>query len=165
METELLALGIASKHSRPYHPQTCGKVERFHQTVKRFIAAQDAATSKKQLQHQLDRFVTYYDEIRPHRGIGRRTPAEVFAAREKATPSGPRIEAAGYRVRHDKVDKTGSVTLRYRSRLHHIGVGRAYCGWRVILLVAGRDVRILGLDGSPLRHLILDPTVDYQPMP
>ncbi len=165
LETELLALGIASKHSRPYHPQTCGKVERFHQTVKRFIAAQDAATSKKQLQHQLDRFVTYYNEIRPHRGIGRRTPAEVFAAREKATPSGPRIEAAGYRVRHDKVDKTGSVTLRYRSRLHHIGVGRAYCGWRVILLVSGRDVRILGLDGSPLRHLILDPTVDYQPMP
>ncbi len=165
LETELLALGIASKHSRPYHPQTCGKVERFHQTVKRFIAAQDAATSKNQLQHQLDRFVTYYNEIRPHRGIGRRTPAEVFAAREKATPSGPRIEAAGYRVRHDKVDKTGSVTLRYRSRLHHIGVGRAYCGWRVILLVAGRDVRILGLDGSPLRHLILDPTVDYQPMP
>jgi transposase InsO family protein len=34
IELELLALGIAYKHSRPYHPQTCGKVERFHQTLK-----------------------------------------------------------------------------------------------------------------------------------
>ncbi len=165
MEAELLSLGIASKHSRPYHPQTCGKVERFHQTVKQFVAKQDPAETKRQLQGQLDRFVTYYNEVRPHRGIGRKTPAEVFAAREKATPTGPRIEAAGYRVRHDKVDTNGTVTVRYRGRLHHIGVGRPYRGWRVILLVAGRDIRILGLDGSPVRHLVLDPATDYQPIP
>jgi hypothetical protein len=54
------------------------------------------------------------------------------------------------------------VTLRYQGRLHHIGVGRAYRGWRVILLVAGREVRIVDLDGSPLRHLKLDPSKDYQ---
>ena len=34
MQTELLSLGIDYRHSRPYHPQTCGKVERFHQTMK-----------------------------------------------------------------------------------------------------------------------------------
>ncbi len=163
-ESELLSLGIASKHSRPYHPQTCGKVERFHQTLKRYLARQDPAVSKKQLQAQLDRFAAYYNDVRPHRGIGRRTPAEAFAAREHAYPRRPRIDCAGYRVRHDKIDKQGGVTLRYRGRLHHIGVGRAYRGWRVVLLVAGRDVRILSLDGSPLRHLVLDPTRDYQPM-
>jgi transposase InsO family protein len=165
MEAELLSLGIASRHSRPYHPQTCGKVERFHQTMKKYVAKQDPATTKKQLQHQLDRFVTYYNTVRPHRAIGRRTPAEAFAARDKSHPLGPKIDAAGYRVRHDKVDKTGSVTLRYRGRLHHIGVGRPYAGWRVILLVAGRDIRILGADGSPLRHLVLDTDLDYQRMP
>jgi transposase InsO family protein len=165
MESELLSLGIASKHSRPYHPQTCGKVERFHQTLKKFLAKQDAPQTKKQLQVQLDRFVAYYNAVRPHRGIGRRTPLEVFAAREKAYPCGPRIDCSGFRVRHDRVSKKGNVTLRYRSRLHHIGVGNAYKGWRVILLVAGREVRIIGLDGSPLRRLILDPTKDYQPMP
>jgi len=163
LEAELLSLGIGAKHSRPYHPQTCGKVERFHQTLKRFLAKQDPAGSKKQLQGQLDRFVAYYNHRRPHRGVGRRTPAEVFAARERAYPRGPRIDCAGYRVRHDRVSKTGNVTLRYRSRLHHIGVGGAYKGWRVILLVAGRDIRILSLDGAPLRHLRLDPTKDYQP--
>ena len=109
--------------------------------------------------------MTYYNEVRPHRGINRRTPAEVFAAREKASPRGPRIDAAGFRVRHDNVDRSGRVTLRYNGKLHHIGVGNAFCGWRVVLLVAGRDVRILGLDGSPVRHLILDPTREYQRIP
>ena len=85
--------------------------------------------------------------------------------REKAGPTGPRIEAAGYRIRHDKVDTSGSVALRYKGKLHHIGIGCPYAGWRVILLVAGLDVRILGVDGSPLRHLTLDPSVDYQRIP
>ncbi len=105
------------------------------------------------------------NEVRPHRGIGRQRPLVVFNAREKAIPTGPRIETTGYRVRRDKVDKTGVVTLRYHSRIHHIGVGRAYAGWRVILLVAGTDIRILGMDGSPVRHLTLDITKDYQPQP
>ena len=78
---------------------------------------------------------------------------------------GKRIEAAGYRVRHDKVDAGGSVTLRHKGKLHHIGIGCPYAGWRVILLVDGLDIRILGLDGSPLRHLTLDPSVDYQRIP
>jgi transposase InsO family protein len=163
LETELLALGIAAKHSRPYHPQTCGKVERFHQTLKRFLAKQDPATTKKQLQRQLDQFAVAYNQLRPHRALHRRTPAEAFAAREKAYPRGPRIETLGYRVRHDRISKNGNVTLRYRGRLHHIGIGRAYAGWRIILLVAGRDIRILTTDGTQLRHLTLDPQSDYQP--
>jgi transposase InsO family protein len=165
MEAELLALGIVSKHGRPYHPQTQGKVERFHQTMKKYLARQDLVATPKQLQRQLDRFAEYYNEVRPHRAHGRRTPADVFTARERAAPSGPIIDSTGYRVRRDKVDKGGTVTLRHRSRLHHIGVGRAYAGWRVIVLVAGLDVRILGMDGSPLRTLTLDPTVDYQRLP
>jgi hypothetical protein len=76
-----------------------------------------------------------------------------------------RIEAAGYRVRHDKVDKVGRVTLRYQSQPHHIGIGRPYAGWRVILLVNGLEVRVLDLDGSPLRHLTIDPSKDYQAQP
>jgi transposase InsO family protein len=164
MQTELLSLGIGAKHSRPYHPQTCGKVERFHQTLKRFLAKQEPATTKKQLQRQLDQFATAYNHDRPHRAIGRRTPAEAFAAREKAHPRGPRIDTLGYRVRHDKIDKRGAVTLRYRGRLHHIGIGAAFKGWRVILLVAGRDIRILSTDGTQLRRLTLNPQNDYQPI-
>jgi transposase InsO family protein len=165
MEAELISLGIATKHSRPYHPQTCGKVERFHQTLKKYLAKQEPATTKKLLQGQLNRFVASYNDVRPHRSLGRYTPRSAWEAREKVGPIGPRIEAAGYRIRHDKVDRGGSVTLRHKGKLHHIGVGCPYAGWRIILLVAGLDVRILGLDGSPLRHLTLDPSVDYQRIP
>ena len=164
LELELLSPGIRSKHSRPYHPQTCGKVERFHQTLKKFLARQDPATTKKQLQAQLDRFTAYYNQTRPHRALGRRTPAAAYAAREKAHPTGPRIDATGYRVRHDKLDKKGTVTLRHQGRLHHIPVGRPYHGWRVILLINRRDIQIISLDGAQLRKLTLDPARDYQPL-
>jgi transposase InsO family protein len=163
METELLGLGIVFKHSRPYHPQTNGKVERFHQTMKKYLEAQDQADDIAELQTQLDRFVTYYNEVRPHRALGRKTPRSAFAARTKARPSQAGIDVEGYRVRHDKVDGQGSVTLRYKSRLHHIGVGRPYKRERVILLVAGADVRILNADGKLIRALTIDPNRDYQP--
>lgn len=164
MQTELLALGVAYRHSRPYHPQTCGKVERFHQSMKRFLAAQPKASSISELQAQVDRFVTYYNEVRPHRGIGRRTPKAAWDARDKAEPTGPKIVVgASVRVRRDRIDKVGRVTLRHRSRLHHIGVGRLHKGERVIMLIDGLDVRIVSEKGPLLRHLTLDPTRDYQP--
>jgi transposase InsO family protein len=163
-EQALFALGIEAKHSRPYHPQTCGKVERFHQTMKKFLAKQDINTPK-QLQRALDRFVTYYNEERPHRGIGRQTPASVYAAREKAVPSESFVKVGNRRLRIDRVDSRGRVTLRVRGKLHHIGIGNAYTGWRVAMLVNGLDVEIVAFDGSPMRRLTIDPTVDYQRIP
>jgi transposase InsO family protein len=164
METELDHLGITYKHSRPYHPQTCGKVERFHQTLKRWLTRQPAASSPPALQTQLDRFVDYYNTQRPHRARGRITPSQAFSARIKAAPTAPAFTPpTHFRVRHDKIDKAGVITLRHRSRLHHIGVGRAHKNTRVLILVADLDIRILTTDGDVLRTLTLDPTRDYQP--
>jgi transposase InsO family protein len=163
LESELERLGIVGKHSTPYHPQTCGKVERFHQTQKKFLAKQAPATSLSVLQAQLDVFRTYYNQHRPHRALQGDTPLHAFHARIKA---GPTIAAppAHYRVRHDRVDKSGRVTLRYLSRLYHIGLGTAYRGLAVHLLVANKHVRVIREDGSLIRELILDPTRDYQPL-
>ena len=97
--------------------------------------------------------------------MNRRTPRSVFEAREKAGPTAPMIKIDDRRLRLDKVDSGGSVTLRHQGRLHHIGVGRAYAGWRVAMLIEGLDIEVVGLDGSPLRRLVLDPTKDYQRMP
>ena len=69
-----------------------------------------------------------------------------------------------FRVRHDKVHETGNVTLRYGSRLHHVGIPRALAGEVVSILVADRDVRVLNMDGELIRHFELDPTRDYQPL-
>jgi transposase InsO family protein len=163
IELELLALGVDYKHSRPYHPQTCGKVERFHQTLKKWLAKQRRARTVAQLQGQLDRFGSYYNTVRPHRALDRRTPAQAFAARTKATPRRPAITVpAEHRVRRDRVDSGGKVTLRYRSRLLHLGVGRRYHGTRVLLLVADRDVRVLNNDGELVAEFTIDPHKTYQ---
>jgi transposase InsO family protein len=163
LEVELGVLGIRCDHSRPYHPQTCGKVERFHQTQKKWLAAQPPAASLRGLQRQLDRFAGYYNTVRPHRALGTRTPAQAYAARPKAIPTGAKIPAH-YRVRNDTIDPGGTVTLRHNSRLHHIGVGAAHRGTRVTLLVDDLHIRIIGRhSGELIRELILDPTRDYQP--
>ena len=163
IELELIALGIDYKHSRPYHPQTCGKVERFHQTLKKWLAQQRPARTLRQLQAQLDWFRDYYNTVRPHRALHRRTPAQAFAARTKATPRKPGITVPSeHRVRRDRIDKTGKVTLRYHSQLRHLGVGRRYTGTRVLLLVADRDVRVLNDNGELLAEFTIDPTKTYQ---
>jgi transposase InsO family protein len=161
LETELERLGIVCKHAAPYHPQTCGKVERLHQTMKRWLAKQPAAATLAELAAQLDRFRLHYNQHRPHRALGRRTPQEVFDAKVKAGP-GSAVPAVHYRVRYDTVDRNGKVTLRYDSRLHHIGLGARHRGKAIVLFVADRDIRIVDADGELLRELVLDPTRDYQ---
>jgi transposase InsO family protein len=164
METELDRLGIRFAHSSPYHPQTCGKVERFHQTLKRWLLKQEPARTVAELQAALDRFRAYYDAVRPHRAIGRRTPELAFSARPKAGPALPGFTVPRhFRVRRDKIDISSVITLRHDSRLHHIGLGRALTGTRVLVLVDDLRVRVLSEDGELIRELTLDPTRDYQP--
>jgi hypothetical protein len=146
-------------------PQTRGKVERFHQTVKTWLAKQDPTLFPKQLQRQLEAFADYYNQQRPHRALNRTTPAKAHAARERAYPTRPLIDCAGYNVRHDKIDNSRSVTLRRHGRMHHIGIGRAWAGWRVVTLIADLEIRILDQEGNQLAHRVLDPTKDYQPIP
>jgi transposase InsO family protein len=163
MESELLSLGITFKHSKPNHPQTCGKVERFHQTMKKHLEATRAARSITALQGRLDDFAEYYNTVRPHRSLARRTPQVAFAARRRARPAGTPLEVPPHcRVRQDKVNG-GNVTLRYKSDLLHIGVGRRHNGTSVLLLVKNRDVRILTLDGELIGQLRIDPRRNYQP--
>src|SRR3954454_24143003 len=134
LEIELVRLGVRFDHSRAPLPQTHPRVERFQQTEKKWLAAQPPAKTTAGLQRQLTRFRRYYNEVRPHRALDRRTPWDAYTARPKATATGPYIEPH-CRVRRDRVDKTGTVTLRYNSRLHHIGLGRLHAGTRVTLLI------------------------------
>jgi transposase InsO family protein len=161
-QLELERLGIIYKHSRPYHPQTCGKIERWHQTLKKYLIKQPGAGSVAELQAQVDRFVQYYNEERPHRARNRMTPRSAFDARAKATPGSP-IQNPHFRVRTDIIDTSGKVTLRHDSKLLHISIGRRYAGLRIHLYVADLDVRIVTLDGELIRHFTIDPTRVYQP--
>jgi transposase InsO family protein len=161
LESELDRLGIESKHSTPYHPQTCGKVERFHQTLKRYLQRQAPAENLAHLQLQLDTFRLYYNQQRPHRSVDGRTPFQAFQARLKAGPSLP-TPPVQYRVRRDKLDSSGRVTVRYLGRLRHVYVSYRLRGHPVTLLVAGAHLRAVAEDGSILREITLDPTRNYQ---
>src|SRR2546427_883394 len=163
LELKLERLGIVFKHSTPNHPQTCGKVERFHQTLKRFLGKQTPAESLAELQFQLDAFREYYNHVRPHRALNRQTPMSVFKALIKAKPTASPA-AVDHRVRRDKIDAFGKVTLRYLGKLRHIPVGLAHKNRKVRLLVAGADVRVITEDGELIRALTLDPNRDYQPL-
>jgi transposase InsO family protein len=162
LETELEGLGVVFKHSSPYHPQTCGKVERYHQTMKKFLRKQPPAATIKELQAQLDWFTNYYNTVRPHRGLARRTPQSVYDARIKAHPGDVKDATAHFRVRYDKIDTNGTVTLRYGSRLLHLGMGRKNAGQVVTMLVADRDVRVLNPEGVLMRRFTIDPHRSYQ---
>jgi transposase InsO family protein len=165
LETELRRLGITQKNGKPNHPQTQGKVERFQQTMKKWLAAQQPQPATlTQLQTLLDTFAGQYNHRRPHRSLPHRaTPAAAYAARPKALP-GDRTADAHHRVRTDIIAGSGTVTLRTGGKLHHIGIGRIHAGTAVLVLVQDLHIRVINAaTGEQLRELTLDPTRDYQP--
>jgi transposase InsO family protein len=162
-ENELHRLGVTQINSTPNHPTTCGKIERFHQTLKKWLTNQPRAATLAGLQTQLNTFVEAYNHDRPHRSLPHQaTPATAYTARPKADPAN-RTDTHN-RVRRDRIDQAGVITLRVAGRLHHIGVGRTYTGTRVLVLIQDLRIRIIhAATGELLRELTLNPTKDYQP--
>jgi transposase InsO family protein len=165
LETELRRLGVDQKNGRPWHPQTQGKVERFQQTMKKWLHARpDQPATIADLQTLLDTFAEEYNHRRPHRSLPHRaTPATSYTSRPKATP-GNRTDDTHDRIRHDRVDKSGKITLRHGGQLHSIGIGQTHARTRVIVLVHDLDIRIVdATTGELLREPTLDTTQRYQP--
>lgn len=162
-ENLLASLGITQKNGHPGHPQTQGKIERFHQTLKKWLRSQPEAHTLADLNELLAKFRHVYNHERPHRALDRRTPAQAYEATPKAAPA---IAAQGrhWRIRTDRVDTVGVVTLRHAGRLRHLGIGRAHKHKRIILLVHDTDVTALEHGtGEILAEFTIDPTKDYQP--
>lgn len=162
-EAELRHLGVTQINSTPNHPTTCGKVERFHQTLKKWLKAQPRAATIDELQTQLEEFLNEYNHRRPHRSLPHQaTPATAYTARPKADPAN-RTDTHN-RVRRDRVDNTGAISLRLAGRMHHIGVGRTHAHTRVLMLIQDLDIRIINAaTGELIRQLTIDPTRNYQP--
>jgi len=164
-EHELRRLHVQQKNSRANHPTTCGKVERFQQTLKRWLRAQPRQpASITELQSLLDTFLDEYNQRRPHRSLPcQANPAARYHALPKALPTNSRDLDSHDRVRHDRIDDSGVVTLRHNGRLHHIGIGRTHARTHVILPVRDLEIRVVNATaGELLRELTLNPVVDYQ---
>lgn len=159
-QTALARLGVRQLHSSPYHPQTCGKVERFHQTQRRWLDAHPQAATIAELQALLDEFRHVYNHQRPHRGIGRRTPAAVWDATERAHPAGPAHQPQPTITRH-LVQPDGSITSGV---LYKIGLGKHWAGHHVTMIRRGEHATVIDDNtGEIVRDFDLDPTRRYQP--
>jgi transposase InsO family protein len=159
-ERRVRSLGVAVIHSRPRHPETLGKLERFHRTMKEWLADQPRADDLAGLQQTLDRFRSHYNEERPHQALGDLTPAERYrpapdlglVPADLPQPDYPR----GAIVR--TVWNNGVVTFNY----HTIGVGRRWAGAKVRIVPGGELVHIY-YGRILLRSLAFDPNRRYQP--
>lgn len=155
-ERALAALGVRHIRSTPGHPQTCGKLERFHQTLKAWLGRRPLARTQAELQDQLDAFVEFYNHHRPHRSLHGRTPAERWAASPPASPGDAVPDPPQAAL--IKVAPNGAVAWRR----HRIGVGTHHAGQRALVIARGHDVAIFGPAGL-IRRLRIDPTRTYQP--
>jgi transposase InsO family protein len=152
-------LGVGAGHSRPYHPQTCGKVERFHQTLKRWLAARPRAATITELQTQLDLFRLYYNHHRPHRAIDRRFPADVWRDAPKSGPASRPLDTP---------------TTTYRGQVHggrvniadgryRISIGAAHNGHDALIILTGTHANVF-IDGRHIRRVTINPTKRAQPL-
>jgi Integrase core domain len=162
-EYALADLGIRQKNGSPNHPQTQGKIERFHQTLKYWLAQQPKAETIHELQKQLDTFQNVYNTQRPHTSLNRKTPHHAYHDTIKAKPIKGVLDEH-FRVRYDRVDATGKVTLRRAGAMHKIGIGRTHAGERVIVLVDQTTVTVTHkTSGEVLGEYTIDATKKYWP--
>jgi transposase InsO family protein len=157
----LAVLGVTQKNGHPGHPQTQGKIERFHQTLKRWLAQQPPAATLADLQAQLDRFRTLYNHRRPHRELNRRPPATAYTALPKATAPG-HGDPAHYRLRYDRLDRLGKMSFRRAGRMHHLGIGAAHAGKPVLAIADDTTVTVIELHtGEVLATNTIEPDKTY----
>jgi len=154
-------LGIHQKNGSPGHPQTQGKTERFHQTLQRWLAARPKAHTIPELQRQLDEFREHYNEQRPHRALRRATPGHAYRAIPKAAPAGARAQAH-YRLRYDRLDTKGRMTLRRAGRMHHLAIGSTHARKRVLAFADKHHITVAELTtGELLSTHLIEPNKNY----
>jgi putative transposase len=145
--------------SSPYHPQTCGKVERHHQTLKKWLAAHGAApTDLKALQRQLNTYRDYYNKFRSHSALPKRaTPHHAWTtALTRGGPANLPIQTDAT-VHRCPVYDTGTIGVGK----HRIGVGRARFGTTLTAIRDGNHATVYDPDGHAVGHAYLDPTKSY----
>ena len=160
-ETLLALQGITQKNGLPYKPTTQGKIERFWQTLKKWTTAHPAATIEE-LNKVLNDSATYYNHHRPHRAIARKTPAFAYQLIPKAQPI-TNTNTPIHKVRYDRIDDTGKISLRWAGAMRHLAAGSAYKGLNIICLIHNDHAQIINPEtGQTSAEFTLDPNRGYQ---
>jgi putative transposase len=145
-------------NSSPYHPQTCGKVERHHQTLKRWLATRPTPATLTELQTLLDTYRRYYNNERRHSALPQRsTPQQAWT--NAASLGGPsslpmQSDATLHRC---PVSTTGAIAVAG----HRTSVGTTHAGTTVTAIRDHNRVTVYHRDGTPLGHILLNPDRNY----
>jgi transposase InsO family protein len=147
-------------HSSPYHPQTCGKVERHHQTLKRWLAHQpQQPATLAELQTLLDTYREYYNTRRRHSALGRRTPHEAWTTADHlGGPEHLPIQTDAD-VHELKVSATGTINL---GRGKRIRIGTTYATQTITIIHDHDRATAYTSNGNPIGYIHLDHTKTYQ---
>ena len=159
MDAPLAKLGIRAGHSKPYRPQTCGKVERFHQTLKKWLRARPTAESITELQDQLDDFRHIYNHERPHRAISRTCPAQRWNEMAKSGPKDRPLDLGAQRIGNRTVNPNGIVKFANK----RITVGKAHAGTTATVITSANHAHIF-IGTELIRELPIDPTIKHYPL-
>lgn len=156
-EKNLRALGIRPITSTPNHPQTCGKNERAHQTLQRWLAARPTAATLTELQNLLDTYRQAYNQHRPHQALSGRTPAQARA-------QGVRVMPCPVTADYPTTTKQALVDARGNAHCANavIAVGAENIGLTLDAFITGPHVLLFHRDRL-VRDLIIDPTRKLQP--
>lgn len=153
-ERALAERGIQAIASTPRHPQTCGKDERGHATLRRWLAAHPTAATLDELQILLEGYRHMYNNRR-HQGIDGQTPQQRFDASPKTAPATTTQPPAGSSTR--PVSTTGVVPLHGYS----IILGRRWANTTATLYWQGNRVTVM-INDTVARQLTLNTAVRYQ---
>ncbi len=124
-----LRLGIGVSHSRPHHPQTQGKDERFHRTLKAEVLRYQHGDTLDEWQRHFDHFRTIYNTVRPHEALSMAVPASRYQPSHRPYPE--RLPAIEYGP-SDIVRKVRHYGhIKYAGREYHVGL--AFSGLHVAL--------------------------------
>ena len=165
-EANLAALGCQSIASTPYHPQTCGKIERFWQTLKKWLRARGPHRSLADLNRDLTDFAEYYNTRRAHRALGGRTPATAYNATIKARPADRPLPSTVQTYR-SRVSTGGTISVSAPpgavAKQLRVHLGGRYKQLPVTVLQDGTRVAVFS-GNELIRALDVDPTKIYQPL-
>jgi transposase InsO family protein len=156
-EINLRTLGTRTINSAPFHPQTCGKIERFWQTLKKWLRARPAAGSVEELNDLLAQFRDFYNHHRPHRALRGATPAEVVTTTAKARPAERPLPAPVFVNRQIVAPGSGSISVPP----YMVNVGRRWSGHTCDAIRDGQHIVIFS-GTTIVRELTADPNHRYQ---
>lgn len=157
VKRNLTALGVRCVSSRGFHPQTCGKNERVHQTLQQWLRARPHAPTVEALQALVDTFELAYNSARPHQAIGMHTPDQRYTASAKLGP-GAELDPPPLHVARNTVSRRGTVALAGPWDAH---IGRQWEGCTITVLRQGHHVALFHRDAY-LLELTINPDRRYQ---